>query len=554
MIILLMGACAAQGVLTGGEKDDIPPKVIIEESTPDKSLNFKGRTFFLTFDEYVKVDDIFNQVIVSPPLVYNPKIVLRGKRMIFEFNEKEVLRDSTTYTVQFGNAVKDITESNPAKDLRFVFSTGDIIDSLELSGTITSLDKNEPVADAWALLYDDPSDSTVYLSRPYYFGKSDKAGKFTIRNIKAGTYQMVALKDANNNYKYDNPTEQIGFRDSLITIEENIKGISLGVFEEEKKRLIQDVDSIQKGRVNIKFSEPLIQPTFTVSNSNVRIFRTWNGANITIFHQADSLIAWKLYVDQANGQKDSINIRSYPLDTSMVQAPLTVSSRGINNQTQHPDSLFYLMSGLPLTSIKSEGFSLFKDSVKLPLSAPILSEVPGTLLVFKPMATGNYTLQIDSASLTDIYGRMNDSLLKISFTILDRSAFGNLKLEITGFNPDLNYILTLLKKDLIMAEWQHSGNELMIRSFLSLLPDTYELKVTEDINRNGRLDKGNFLQKLRPERQRILKLDPLRANWDVEQKLSISDWYKKPVVIPEEDKTPDEEEKEDKEDDGQNDK
>jgi hypothetical protein len=553
MIILLMGACAAQGVLTGGEKDEIPPKVIIEESTPDKSLNFKGRTFYLEFDEYVKVDDIFNQVIVSPPLVYNPKIELRGKKLIFEFNEKEVLRDSTTYTIQFGNAVKDITENNPAKDLRFVFSTGDMIDSIEVSGKITSLDKNEPVADAWALLYDDPGDSIVYLSRPYYFGKTDKAGAFTIRNVKAGTYQMVALKDANNNYKFDNPTEQIGFLDTLITIDKNIKGISLGVFEEEKKRLIQDVDSTQKGRVNIKFSEPLIQPVFGVSDNNVRMNRVWNGASITIFHQADSLLSWKLYVEQANGQKDSINIRSYPLDTSMVQAPLTVGSRGISNQTQHPDSVFYLMSSLPLTSIKPEGFTLYKDSVELPITAPVLSEVPGTLLVFQPMATGNYTLEIDSASLSDIYGGINDSLIKISFTILDRAAFGNLKLEVAGFNPDYNYILTLMKKDLILAEWLHSGNETMIRSFQSLLPDSYELRVIEDINRNGRLDKGNFLQKRTPERQRVLKMDPLRANWDVEQKMSISDWYKKPVILPADDKESDEEKKEDK-DDGQNDK
>lgn len=554
MLLLLLSACAAQGVLTGGAKDEVPPKVIIEKSTPNKLLNFKGRTFYLEFDEYVKVDDIFNQVIVSPPLVYNPKIELRGKKLIFEFNEKEVLRDSTTYTIQFGDAVKDITENNPAVDLRFVFSTGDIIDSLEVSGKITSLDKNEPVADAWALLYDDPSDSMVYLSRPYYFGKSDKTGNFTIRNVKAGTYQMVALKDANNNYKFDNPTEQIGFLDSLITIEENIKGISLGVFEEEKKRLIQDVDSTQKGLVKIRFSDPLIQPVFSMSDSSIRINKTWNAANINVFHQADSLVSWRLIVEQANGQLDSIRIRSYPLDTSMLRPPLTLSSRGINTQTQHPDSVFYLQASTPLTSINSAGFTLLKDSVKVPIPAPVLAEMPGTLIVLQPMASGNYTLQIDSASLTDLYGGINDSLIKLTFTILDRAAFGNLKLEISGFDPDVNYILTLLKKELKIAEWQHSGNELMVRSFQSLLPDTYELQVIEDSNRNGRLDKGNFLQKRIPERQRILKMDPLRANWDVEQKLSIADWYKKPVEKQEEEDDSDEEEIDEEEDDGQNDK
>lgn len=554
VIILLLSACAAQGVLTGGAKDEVPPRVIIEKSTPNKLLNFKGRTFHLVFDEYVKVEDIFNQVVVSPPLVYNPKIELRGKKLIFEFNEKEVLRDSTTYTIQFGDAVKDITENNPAVDLRFVFSTGNIIDSLEVSGKITSMDKNEPVADAWALLYDDPSDSMVYLSRPYYFGKTDKTGSFTIRNVKAGTYQMVALKDANNNYKFDNPAEQIGFMDSLLIIEKNIKGISLGVFEEEKKRLIQDVDSTQKGLVKIRFSDPLIQPVFSMSDSSVLIYKTWNAAHINVFHQADSLFSWWLYIEQANGQTDSIRIRSYPLNTSMLRPPLTLSSRGISNQTQHPDSVFYLQAVTPLTRINAAGFTLLKDSVKVQMPSPVLTEIPGTFIILQPLSSGNYTLQIEPASLTDLYGGINDSLIKVSFTILDRSAFGNLKIEISDFEPDMNYILTLLKKDLIIAEWQHSGNELMVRSFQSLLPDTYELQVIEDSNRNGRQDKGNFLQKRKPERQKILKMDPLRANWDVEQKLSIADWYKKPVEMKTDEKDPDENGMDNEDEDGQNDK
>ena len=150
----ILFSCATPIAPDGGPKDETPPQVDSIGTTPNFQTNFQKQRIEITFDEWIKLDDVFNEVVVSPPLNKRPQITTKGKTVRVDFDEEEVLREAATYTINFGEAVQDLTESNPAEDLRFVFSTGDFIDSLEISGTIKDVLTNEPVEGALFMLYD----------------------------------------------------------------------------------------------------------------------------------------------------------------------------------------------------------------------------------------------------------------------------------------------------------------------------------------------------------------------------------------------------------------
>ena len=205
LFILLAAAiqyCANPIAPTGGPRDETPPQLDTSQSTTNYQTNFEKQTIELTFDEWVNLNDVFNQVVVSPPLDNRPEVRIKKKTILFEFAEEEVLRDSATYTINFGEAIKDLTEGNPADNLRFVFSTGDFIDSLSVQGRIVDARTGEPVEGVLFNMYDELQDTVVRTRRPFYFAKTNKEGQFRVENVKSDTFKLFALKDANLNYLF----------------------------------------------------------------------------------------------------------------------------------------------------------------------------------------------------------------------------------------------------------------------------------------------------------------------------------------------------------------
>jgi hypothetical protein len=199
IISLLFSNCAQIAPLTGGERDKIAPKIVSDKSTPNFQKNFSKQPILLTFDEWISLNDVNAQVVVSPPLAERPKIGLNGRTLRFEFAPNEVLRENATYTINFGDAVKDLTEQNIAKDLRFVFGTGGGLDSLKCRVKVIDATDDNAQESILVMLYDDFSDSVVQKSRPFYFSKTDKSGVATIENVRAGKFKVFALKDGDNN-------------------------------------------------------------------------------------------------------------------------------------------------------------------------------------------------------------------------------------------------------------------------------------------------------------------------------------------------------------------
>ncbi|MFH0759241.1 MAG: Ig-like domain-containing protein [Bacteroidota bacterium] len=212
----LCWSCAQQGSPTGGPRDETSP-VVLKCEPANYSTQFIAKKTQITFDEYIVLDNVNQELVVSPPMEKKPEVKLRKKTLFIEF--EEALKDSTTYTFNFGSAIKDLHEGNKLLNYEYVFSTGDVLDSMSVRGTLMyAEDLSIPGEPFSIMLYDDLRDSVPILDIPLYVGRSDDSGVYSVNNLKAGVYKVFALKDGNYNFIFDLPTEEIGFLDSSLIV------------------------------------------------------------------------------------------------------------------------------------------------------------------------------------------------------------------------------------------------------------------------------------------------------------------------------------------------
>ena len=212
-MLLLFAACASMGTPDGGPYDEASP--VFLTSTPQaNALNVKENKVVLEFDEFVKLQNAYEKIVVSPPQIQQPEIKVNGKRITVEFFDS--LKPSTTYTIDFNDAIVDNNEGNPLESFSFVFSTGDNVDTLGVSGTVLDASDLEPIKGMLVGLHSDHSDS-AFVKKPFErISRTDSRGRFAMRGVAPGKYRIYALADANGNYLFDQKSEKIAFLDSLI--------------------------------------------------------------------------------------------------------------------------------------------------------------------------------------------------------------------------------------------------------------------------------------------------------------------------------------------------
>lgn len=217
LVIAVLG-CAKVGSPYGGPKDDKPPQVV-KTKPPINSTKFvPQKKIVITFDEYIQLKDIFQEMIISPPLEGNVMAQMSGKSLIVEF-PKEAVFDTTTYTLSFGNAILDNNEGNVLENYEYVFSLNDYLDTLNIEGKIVNAFNHKADEERmFVMLYKNLADSAPLLEKPQYVCKADKEGIFSMHNLEAGIYRIFALKDMNTNLLFDLPNEQIAFSDSTIEL------------------------------------------------------------------------------------------------------------------------------------------------------------------------------------------------------------------------------------------------------------------------------------------------------------------------------------------------
>ena len=258
-LLALLWSCAQVSSPTGGNKDTQPPVVNQSKTEPANfSTNFSSETIKLEFDEYFNLSNPNKNIIITPTLKNKVDYDVKNKRLIINLNNE--LADNTTYTINFGKSITDITEGNILTNFRYVFSTGNILDSLELKGYVYDAITKKPISDAAVMLYTDFQDSIPLKEIPYYFTKTLKSGWFNLKNVKEGEYKLVALSEINDNLIFDSNDELIAYSDTLITINkpDSTDGtISLIAFKEtEEKLYVEEKKYNFNNLISIEFNKP----------------------------------------------------------------------------------------------------------------------------------------------------------------------------------------------------------------------------------------------------------------------------------------------------------
>ncbi|MDU1904843.1 MAG: Ig-like domain-containing protein [Dysgonomonas sp.] len=213
VISAIVISCASIASPSGGDYDFDPP-VVLKSTPAPNALNVKGRKIEIVFDELVQIEKPMEKVIVTPPQKNFPVIRAQNNKVIVEL--KDSLKEKTTYTIDFTDAIVDNNEKNPLENFALSFSTGDVIDSLAISGKVLTANNLEPVSGMYVGIHSDMSD-TAFTKTPFLrISRTNELGKFSIKGVAPGEYKLYALDDVNRDYKYDNPSEAIAFLDSIV--------------------------------------------------------------------------------------------------------------------------------------------------------------------------------------------------------------------------------------------------------------------------------------------------------------------------------------------------
>jgi len=521
ILLLVLHACANPITPDGGPRDTQPPQVDTAVSTPNYQVNFEKQPIELTFDEWVTLTDVFNQVLISPPLEYDPDISLKKRTLTVTFDEREELRESATYSIQFGEAIKDLNEGNPAEDLRFVFSTGPVLDSLRVRGILTDALTGEPIEDALFMLYENTADSVVRTERPFYFGKTSPEGRFLIKNVKEGLFKGFALVDQNLNYRYDQQGEIIGFPDSLLTVAPgNEPDLNLRLFVEAPPITLDRTIHDAFGLVRLGFNQPIYDVNSNrIDNEPDTLLPFLEGDTMRLYYDQSSDADWEVLLTQDTAFRDTVRITAIDRAGFTSNAPLQeTTSREVRSQRIPSRGQIQWMFDRPLASLDTTRIEVENDSAEVVTrwEAEIDSLDPRKVIMQANLAGGrNYTVTMLPGAVTDWYGRTTDTLSR-SVSVGASEDFGNIILTVEALDSTQQYIMELIQGERFILRELIRDQSVFSATYENQAPGNYTVRLIEDRNRNNRWDTGDYETRRQPEPIQSRGLEQLRANWDLE--------------------------------------
>ncbi len=521
---LALWQCAKRGSISGGPKDITPPVVVRTE--PDNfTTNFKAEKIRLYFDELIKLQDVQNQLIVSPPLKYLPEISPQGGASKYvEIILKDTLRENTTYTLNFGQSITDNNEGNPNSYLTYVFSTGDYIDSLYLTGAVK--DAFNRTADEFisVMLYEIDTaytDSTVYKTPPLYITNTmDSLPIFELKNLKEGNYALFGLKDVNKNNLFDQSQDKIGFLTDTITLP-NDSVYLLNLFRERPNYKVSVPSYVAKNRIIFGFQgehEDISIESLTTLPDSVQTL-------ILKDRETDTLNYWLTPTDIDSIIFTVSNPKLEVIDTFTVKTrklPLdSLELRPSKSGTFNFEDAFSLLASTPIANVDTSKIAFYKDTLIAPYNYQVDSLINKIDFDFETEPNQRYVFTLLPGAVTDFFGIQNDTL-SYSINTGSYADYGNLRLRLGGA---VRYPLIIqLTNDREEVQRELMADESKIFEFNNLNPGNYRIRVIFDDNGNGEWDTGNYLQKIQPEKVSYYPdVIDVRANWELEQNFIISE-------------------------------
>ena len=524
-LIILFG-CAKRGNPTGGPKDSIPP-VLVNASPKLNSTNFDSEEIRLTFDEWIKLDKVQDQLIISPPLEKSSYEIkpLSGvtKKVFLKFLDS--LAPETTYTINFGNSIQDNNENNPLTFFSYTFSTGETIDSLYIRGNTKDAFSQESDEFISLQLYRVDSlfkDSIIFQNKPTYISNTLDSTNYKFQNLKEGKYLLIALKDVDNNYFFDPYFDKIGFIDSLITLPRD-SVIDLKLFKEETEITWDKPHFINSEKIGFGYYGKLDLDKIKIE-SNIP-----DSVNYVFIKEkeTDTLNLWlsRNSFDSLNFsliETDTIKLTTVKFDRkrdSLIDS-LNLSPKTVN--VIHLKESFKISSNIPLNKIEDSLITIRDiDSLIIPFTTSINDRLDEIDIDFEVSPSDDYSIFIKPRAIKDIRGTENDTLQYnvVSQTLED---YGNVFLDVIT-NNDSKYILHLIDSSSnIIREFNNvNSNSTIIFDYVK--PGKYTFRLIEDLNSNDIWDTGNYLKQVQPEPVYYFpnELD-VRANWDLNETFNLN--------------------------------
>jgi uncharacterized protein (DUF2141 family) len=540
-------SCARQTTPTGGPKDSIPPN-LIGSNPKHGDINFKGKTIQLTFDEAILLNNPREQLIVTPDL--GKPIDARVKKNQVILTLEEDLKDNTTYSINFREAVQDITEKNPAPQLKLAFSTGNYIDSLSIAGRVTDALTLKESKDATVALFQ--SDTfNIFLYRPTYFTKSDSKGFFKIENLKPGAYYLYAFEDKNKNLIADSKTESYGFIQDLLQLSENIEKIEVPLVRLDSRPLRLTSARPSGTFFNIKASKSLKTYNITTTEdetmissfgedfSNVRVYKTFEDRDSVAIHftaldSIDNKLDTTLYV---KFQERQIKPENFELELENLQV---IGTKGIIRAeiqfnkpvlTVNFDSVYYRLDSATVVpfNLQSLRWDSLRNKVYLERSFD-KKLIPNETTSASPQQRQSFNSPIkrsnDKTPIGNTFYLGHAAFISIeldsSRQVIERSTPS--KLEETGVllvqveTSAPHFFVQLLTKDYAVL---HTIKNLKKFNFEDLKPGDYQIRLVIDRDNDGKWDPGNFYENRPPEvvsfyvNEKKATVVNLKANWEL---------------------------------------
>jgi uncharacterized protein (DUF2141 family) len=514
IICFLLANCANRGTPGGGDKDITPPN--ITRSIPDNfSANFTGNEIKIYFDEYIKIKDLQKQLIISPPMDPAPEVTPLGSASKYiTIKIYDTLATNTTYAFNFGNSIVDNNEENPFSYFRYVFSTGDYIDSLTVKGHVIDALKRNPDNFISVALYEVDSmftDSIIYKENPKYVTNTlDSLTTFTIENIKAGKYMLLALKDKNQDNKFQQKTDKIGFHKSYISVPSD-SVFSLKLFNEAIDFKATRPKMVAGEKIDFGYEGDYKNMNIDILSNTPedfesKIIKDKLTDSLNYFYkpklEVDSLL---FKVTNTDYDEDfTVRIRDQERDSLLMEASPT------GNILLAED--FLVSANIPFSNFAERNISILdKDSTQVSFTASLDTIQNTYKIIFAKTEENQYKIQMLPETFTDFFGNTNDTL-NYSLRTKKASDYSNVRVILKNAIYPVIVQLTDEKGE---VKYERFAEKSQFFDFNNLTPGKYYIRVVFDANGNKKYDTGNYLKKLQPESiSHFPELLDARANWD----------------------------------------
>lgn len=571
ILFIITQACASIGRPEGGPYDETPPRFI--QSNPEPyATNNKRSKINIEFDEYIKLENVNEKVIISPPQVQQPEIRPRGKRVAI--NLLDSLKDNTTYTIDFGDAIVDNNEGNVLDNFTFTFSTGEQIDTLTISGILLNAENLEPIKGMLVGLHSNLADSAFTKLPLERVGRSDSRGKFSIRGIAPGEYKIYALLDADQNFAFTQKSEAIAFiNDTTFSpwVEERIKqdtiwkdSITVDSIREIKYTHYLPDNILLKAFKEEFYSQYLIKSERLTPEKFTLYFNKYSDTLPTLkglnFNHEDAFIIESTLKndtihywikDSLLAKQDTLSFELNYLytDTLNQLVPKTDTLRMVSrqkktnvkeekkkSQNEEKETLFYGVTthcGNPMEVYGQIAFEFLEPMISYEVDSIHLTQKVDTLwhdVEFKFEQDSlqlrrfnlycdwepgqEYKLVVDSATFKSIYG-LHSNKIEQPFKVRSLDEYGHIYFNITGLNDSPAFVELLNTKDEVIRTVTVKNGR---ADFYFLQPGKYAARLIEDKNNNGKWDTGSFEEKRQPENVYYYpEFIEFMANWEATQ-------------------------------------